>query len=583
LSSNINFQVAGDRISFLNRITEKLYRVDFNNRTISDVPLSSIITAEVELSGLITASDIDVTEMTDTVGGYRISKVASIRENLAALQKYSPFDIIQDGYKIKFKPRGGSSVLTIDTDDLDPDTQWTQQREMDAQLPRRINVKYFDAGRAGEAGIQYAERESTEAVDEVTVDLAMYMTADRAAQCAEVLLQMAWDDRNTCGFTLPPSYRALQPGDVVTVPFDDVTHTVLIRDIDFGGNLKISGTLYKSSSYTSAAVGQEGEDFVDEVIPDSPLAFLKLVDCPVVNPSIQDAYGFLAAGGAAYTSWQGGTLYRSRDDSSWNTVSSFQNNGAWGVATDTLAANNGYMIDPAELTVRIEIGSFSSASDFEAFCNGENYAAYGVNGRWEMVKFQTVVDNGDNTYTISNFMRGLRGTEHNTGLHVVGDDFVLISDPDTQWVGAESGDIDTAIDYRCASTAISVPDAINYEFTYAAENLKTFSPVHAEASRDGSDNISGTFLIRSRVDLWQNGLPWRSGESSTEESYEIDVMDGSTVVRTIETAYDSDGEVAFTYSAADQTTDFGSPQSSLDVKIYHLNEQGRGTPLEVTL
>ena len=63
-----------------------------------------------------------------------------------------------------------------------------------------------------------------------------------------------------------------------------------------------------------------------------------------------------------------------------------------------------------------------------------------------------------------------------------------------------------------------------------------------------------------------------------QESYEVDIMSGSTVKRTL-TATSSN----VTYSAADQTTDFGSPPSSLTVRVHQLSEIfGRGTRKEVT-
>jgi hypothetical protein len=56
-------------------------------------------------------------------------------------------------------------------------------------------------------------------------------------------------------------------------------------------------------------------------------------------------------------------------------------------------------------------------------------------------------------------------------------------------------------------------------------------------------------------------------------------MDGSTVARTITATTPT-----FAYSAADQTTDFGSAQASITFRIYQLSATvGRGYPLEVTL
>jgi hypothetical protein len=64
----------------------------------------------------------------------------------------------------------------------------------------------------------------------------------------------------------------------------------------------------------------------------------------------------------------------------------------------------------------------------------------------------------------------------------------------------------------------------------------------------------------------------------TDETYDIDVLNGSIVVRTINATTN-----AATYSAAQQTTDFGSPQSSVTVKVYQRSALvGRGFPCIAT-
>jgi hypothetical protein len=62
--------------------------------------------------------------------------------------------------------------------------------------------------------------------------------------------------------------------------------------------------------------------------------------------------------------------------------------------------------------------------------------------------------------------------------------------------------------------------------------------------------------------------------AASVERYEIDILDGSDVVRTLTAT-----SPAATYSSADQTTDFGAPQSSVSLRLYQLSAtRGRGTP-----
>ncbi|MCP4034871.1 MAG: hypothetical protein GY734_26980, partial [Herbaspirillum sp.] len=68
----------------------------------------------------------------------------------------------------------------------------------------------------------------------------------------------------------------------------------------------------------------------------------------------------------------------------------------------------------------------------------------------------------------------------------------------------------------------------------------------------------------------RDGVDVPTGEDT--EAYEVDIMDGSTVKRTISIA----SETA-SYSAADQTTDGFTPGDVITVNIYQLSAVvGRG-------
>ena len=85
--------------------------------------------------------------LTQSVRGYRVSTVSSIRSAIEPLQAAWPFDVIQHGYGIKFKLRGSSSVATIPATDLDARSVGTESGvsitnswEMDLVLPRRVTL-----------------------------------------------------------------------------------------------------------------------------------------------------------------------------------------------------------------------------------------------------------------------------------------------------------------------------------------------------------------------------------------------------------------------------------------------------------
>jgi hypothetical protein len=226
------------------------------------------------------------------------------------------------------------------------------------------------------------------------------------------------------------------------------------------------------------------------------------------------------------------------------------------------------------LTVKPYKGEIDSVTEAQ-FLNEETLIAYGQPGRWEIIGYKTAVDNMDGTYTLSYLMRGRRGTQRYTGTHVAGDYFGFVNDGTAKFIAALNTDIDQTLTHRAITTGRDIDSASNVHLLYGGVNLTPLAPVDAFSFRDGSGNLTGHFYRQSRVTGGMSFLERVSvgtplGEAT--EAYEIDVMDGDDVVRTISATSET-----FAYSAANQTTDFGSAQSSIDVNIYQISAiVGRG-------
>jgi hypothetical protein len=85
-------------------------------------------------------------------------------------------------------------------------------------------------------------------------------------------------------------------------------------------------------------------------------------------------------------------------------------------------------------------------------------------------------------------------------------------------------------------------------------------------------------MRRTRI----GGDSWETPEvplGEDVESYEVDVLDGASVVRTLASTTPT-----VTYTSGEQTADFGSPQASYDVRVYQISASyGRGTPRAATV
>jgi hypothetical protein len=115
----------------------------------------------------------------------------------------------------------------------------------------------------------------------------------------------------------------------------------------------------------------------------------------------------------------------------------------------------------------------------------------------------------------------------------------------------------------------SDPATLAMELTPHATALMPLAPVHLKARRDASGvTLSWTRRTRRGGDSWGAEVPL--GEE--RESYEIDVMAGTSVVRTLT----ADGPSAL-YAAADEIADFGATQPSVSIAVYQTSTTiGRG-------
>lgn len=552
----------------------------------NNAALPAIIQSECLQSGLLSALDIDVSDISQDVRGYRVAESGAIRGALEPLQGAWPFDVIQSGYQIKFVRRGKTSVATIDAQELDarpydtaPGVQITLSHEMDTQLPRKVAIRYMDANREYDTSEQNAERLNTDAVNIREMELPIVLSATEAAGMSEVLLYLYWLERRDISFKLPPQYRYLEPTDVITITGEWGQYELRLTRINLesDGRLACSAKFNAAAIYTPTAEGAEG-DAPEQTVPlDGPSLYI-LLDVPL----LADAYnspGWPAAM-AGYTSgWPGGIIYRSTDGgATWSDLQGFTSPVTLGYARNSIGAGRFDIVDASSvLDVDMLAGDLSSITEL-AQLNGGNLLAYGAPGRWEICSPRTVELQADGSLKLSDWMRGRFGTEWAAALHEAGDALVLMTDPDLAWIPSDTASIGLARDYRGITSGRSIDSDTTRSETYEAVNLTPLSPVYLNGSRHPTTrDWALTWTRRGRVSPeWRNSVDVPIGEDT--EAYEIDIYDGSGYATVKRTLTASSATVA--YTSAEQVADFGSNQSTLYLKVYQMSATvGRGYPL----
>ena len=267
--------------------------------------------------------------------------------------------------------------------------------------------------------------------------------------------------------------------------------------------------------------------------------------------------------------WSGAALYRSDDGgSNYASLLNINNPATIGTTVSALASGTSAVFDVANSVTVSLIGTATLQSVTQlAVLNGANAALIGN----EIIQFTTATLISPGQYTLSGLLRGRLGTDWAIGGHAAGERFVSL-DGNINQVAVASNLIGLTRAYKSVSYGSTLAATTEQDFLYTGVALKPYSPVQITGTRDGSGNLTINWIRRTRLGGgWQDNVDVPLNE--TTESYEIDIMNGATVVRTI-TGLTSP---TASYTAAQQTTDFGSAQASVTVNIYQLSAiVGRG-------
>lgn len=532
--------------------------------------LAAIVADLCQRAGL-DGSRIDVARLTDRVEGYVITRPGSVRSLIEELMSGYFFDAVESGSVLKFMPRGGAVAATIASDTL-VGNPLILTRKQELELPREVNVMYLSRTNLYQPGTQSATRSTTASQDVDALNLPLVFADAEAKAVADIRLYLGWMGRTHYQFTLPDAYAACEPTDVLEVTDGEAVHSVrVVRTLRDRGRMQMEAVAEDISVYdTSTPAGATPNvATVPELVGATRL---EILDLPAF-PSDGGEAGYLrfAAAGLA-KGWRGSILYRS-DDGGAN-YSRFNDAAAPAVMGTALTVLSGFtggnVFDEVSSVIVLLLGegtALESATQL-AILNGANAALLGD----EIIQFRDAVELALGKYQLSGLLRGRLGTESYITTHNIGERFILLDGYITKEL-APSGQIGLPKLYKPVTLGATLGSTAAQSFTYSGRALKPYSPVGVTGGRDGSGNLTLRWVRRSRIGgEWRDYVDVPLAEAS--EKYEIEVLDGTNVVRTL-TATTSEA----TYSAADQTADFGAPQTSLSVKIYQLSEViGRGFP-----
>lgn len=567
--------------------------LEFGAPTPEDVSLATIA-SHVCNDCALTTGDIDVIDLEPIfVHGYARTRPMSGRATLEPTRMIGFWDAVESNGVLKFVTRGKAAVATITADELGAHESGQESpplvttRKLDAvDLPRMMRVHYIAPSRDYEPGEQISPvKLTTDAVNDIDVDLVAALDDDQAAQIAEICWADAWRARWVHDISFDRYWSELEPADAVLVPVDGRYERMRLATLTSSDLILRRAELVRDDdgSYESTAVADVPQRQPSRLTMRAGTALLML-DLPPLREEDDDA-GFYAAAARTGlgTTWTGATIYRSSDGGgSWVQVASVANEATVGRINTALPVGiTGTWDLENAIDVIVPAGTTLESRTEAAVLLGANAAAIGVDGRWEIVQFLNSEAITATQYRLTTLLRGRRGTEHIVGTSAINDYFVLVSGPGIIRLPLSTAQIGVEMIYRAVTFGAPFAGSITQPFTGNAMALETFSPVHILGERDDmTDDLTITWIRRDRLhQTMSSGIDVPNSEAS--ESYSIDIIDVDdvTILRTL-----TSSTTSVVYTAAQQTTDFGSPVSSVTVRVYQLSAiVGRGTPGEATI
>ena len=547
-------------------------------------PLSGVL-SDLCLKAGMQATDVVTGSVSQALRGYIVSNRMTARDALAPLLGTFFIDAVEIDGILNFVPRGQSSVATILYDDLGAadnlnigatPLRMDETRKQEIELPLRIDLTHIDPDRFYESNTQHAARIQTAVgtQDLQSIQLSIVLTAAEAAQIAARTLKNAWIERNSYSFNLPPSHLLLDPTDVITVDTPDSVFTMRLNQVDFGANniVACQAVAEDNYAYVSNATG------TTVALPSIPITLtgpvsLFLLDLPMLQLNDNNAGLYYAFG--LRNNVTNATLYRAPDELAWTVAGTGTEAPAFGWAASVLGDYARPTVWDQTNTVQIALGqgTLNSVAALDVL-NWNNVAALGN----EIIQWQTATLLSTNLYQLSGLLRGRRGTEDATGTHQIGESFVLLSSNGLYRTPLPSTEVGQTSYYKGVPSGGNFDDAPSTALTFQGRSMRCLSPAQVKASRDGGNNLTMTWMRRTRwYGEWVDNTDVPLFEDS--EAYSVDILNGTQVVRTLAAS-----SPTVTYTAAQQTTDFGTPQSSVTVVIYQINSViGRGEPAKATL
>ncbi len=548
---------------------------------------------DLMVAGGFDASEIEVENVDDQILGAVIDITSGVRDVARSVCEPYSIAIFERAGQIIFKRASTDGAFAIDatigsTDVIDQGGQAISATRLNPQeIPSKYGINYRDHEEVYQARPQWGSIPTLPLPVATTdmgirADIPIISDGDTIKALATKRVYRLAVQKHEFNMGLRAEHLKIEPESIGQFTFAGrlITARVVEQTINPNFTNTISATEFLSSVAVSIS-GASGRPVEPEPVGTALSRYIHL-DIPLITDTddLSGAglrqYHVLTSDGQPF--WDGAALYRKDASGTYIGQSSQVEDGLVLIALEELPdVDIPYVTEfTRTLTVARRTGDTDllASVTYEEMLSGANMFAIGQPGRWEVCHVQTITSNGDNTYTFETLRRGRGTSEEFTGVHEAGDLVVWLSGDNVQSLEYTIASLNDAFDFKPVGFGGSLATTIAVNRIVTGEAEKIPKPALLEAAIDGAD-IDLAWVRRTRIgsywsDEGEDAYLAPLGESL--EQYVIRIKDGpaGSILRTVTV----DDVTAYTYSAANITTDFGSMPDELTYDIRQVSGTG---------
>ncbi len=491
------------------------------------------------------------------IEGASISNISSLRNNIAPIIDAASLEIFdrQDGLKAsKISDNVKANIQFKDL--IAHDNEIIIRKKPDvAQIIGQLSLKYCE--RQNDYSGATISAISLKGKISAAINSGLVLNLSDASRAAQNALERQNISDDIVEFSFPPSYLALEVGDIITIEGQN-NGPFTISEIRDGEVRKITARAsYNLPAYVNKASKINPIYNGGAIIGEPEIFFAHIPSISQQNTNSQILF-------AAYSEPFVGEIIIKEQISDLE-LARLNSPATIGKVSEDLAFAPSYIWDLSnDLIVDLYYGHLSSNDEISVLANNNRLAIERDDGSWEIIGFVNSELVSENKYRLTKLLRGLNGTDYSNANISAGNKIILLNQ-NVRYFDVSADMLGNDI---LATAFMGENDNIGKELNIEIgfEPVKALNPVHLRAKKiNSSDDIEISWIRRTR----NNGDSWALSEVPLDlvpENYRVEIYDGANLVRSLDSATNS-----FVYTGDMQMADFGALPDSFTYKIAQIS------------